>query len=63
MRKIVIMILCCLLLAMTASAAGVVTSGQSHTVVSSDGSCDVTLTITLQFDAPVGELSFPLPPR
>ena len=60
MRKIVIIILCCLLLATTASAAGV-TSGQSHTVVSSDGSCDVTLTITLEFESQVSNLKFPLP--
>ena len=60
MRKIVTIILCCLLLATTARAAGI-TEAQSNTVVFSDGSCDVTLTITLQFDAPEADLKFPLP--
>jgi len=59
-RKIVIIILCCLLLATAASAAGI-TEAQSQTVVKQDGSCDVTLTVTLQFDAPVADLKFPLP--
>ena len=60
MRKIVIILLCCLLLATTASAAGI-TTAQSNTVVKQDGSCDVTLTMTLQFEQPVQELKFPLP--
>lgn len=60
MRRIILIILCCMMLVTTANAAGI-NEAQSHTVVKQDGSCDVTLTITLQFDAPVGELSFPLP--
>ena len=60
MRRIMIIILCCLMLATTASAAGI-TDAQSQTLVKQDGSCDVTLKITLNFDTQVENLKFPLP--
>ncbi len=60
MRRIILIILCCMMLVTTASAAGI-TTAQSNTVVKQDGSCDVTLTMTLQFEQPVQELKFPLP--
>ena len=60
MRRILIAILCCLLLATSVSAAGI-TNYKSETVAASDGSCEVTLTVTLQLDGPVSELTFPLP--
>ena len=60
MRRILIAILCCVLLVTSVSAAGI-SSLQSDTLVASDGSCDVTLTVTLQMDGPASELTFPLP--
>ena len=60
MRRIIIIILCCLMLATTANAAGI-TDAKSQTMVKQDGSCDVTLTVTLQFEQPVEHLKFPLP--
>lgn len=60
MRRILIFILCLMLLATNVSAAGI--SGcVSDTVVAENGSCEVTLTLTLTMDGPVSSLVFPLP--
>ncbi len=60
MRRILIAILCCVMLATSVSAAGI-TSLKSENVAASDGSCDVTLTVALQMDGPVSQLVFPVP--
>ena len=60
MRRIVTVILCCLLLATCVSANGI-TSAQNHTVVSANGNCDVTLTMSFQWDGSGGVPVFPLP--
>ncbi len=60
MRRIATIILCCLLLATSVSAAGI-TTYKSETIAASDGSCEVTLTVTVRLDGPVSELSFPVP--
>ena len=49
MRRIAMVILCCLVLTTCVSAAGV-TSAESQTIVSANGNCDVTLTMTLSWD-------------
>lgn len=59
MRRFFIAILCCLLLTTAVCATGTVTELNSTTNVSSDGSCDVTLTFTLLHEG--GSLRFPLP--
>ena len=60
MRRIVLAILCVLLLATSVSAAGI-SECRSESVFSENGSCSVTLTLTLVLDAPVENLTYPLP--
>ena len=61
MRRIFILFLCIFLLAIPVSAFSGVTSAHYDTIVDSDGSCEVTMTITLQLDQAVSDLVFPLP--
>lgn len=61
MRKIICIILCCLILAVPVFAHSGISSAESQTVVESDGTCQITLTITLQLDAADPGLVFPLP--
>ena len=61
MRRFIIAILCCLLLTTTVSAAGSVDDLQSTTLISSSGSCEVTLTMTITVDTVPARLDFPLP--
>ena len=61
MRRILIAILCLMLLTTAVSAAGSVSSLQSNTVISTDGTCKVTLTLQLSVDGNGGDLRFPLP--
>lgn len=61
MRRIWILFFCVALLVIPVSAFSGITSAQNHTIVDSDGSCEVTLTVTLQLDHAVSDLVFPLP--
>ena len=61
MRRFFLAVLCVFLLALPVSAVSGISSAQSQTVVASDGSCQVTLTMTLQLDSAVSDLVFPLP--
>lgn len=61
MRRIGIWILVLLLLTMPVSAFSGISSAQSNTVVSGDGSCQVTLTLQLNLDSVTPGLVFPLP--
>ncbi len=61
MRKLICLILCILILAVPALAFDGITSAQSQTVVKEDGSCQVSLTVTLQLSSSDTKLSFPLP--
>lgn len=63
MRRIFILLLCCVCTVFSVSAASGITSAQSQTTVASDGTCQVSLTVTLRMDSPVSELSFPLPEK
>ena len=62
MRRIIGFLLILALLAVPVSARSSITSAQSQTQVSANGSCRVTVTFTLQLDAADPELNFPLPP-
>lgn len=61
MRRFFLLLLCCFILTTAVSAANTATQVQSNTIISSDGTCQVTLTVQLQVDSPPGNLSFPLP--
>ena len=64
MRKITVAILAFLLLfsiSLPVSAASQVSGANYHATVATDGSCQVTLTVTLHLEEAVGDLTFPLP--
>lgn len=64
MKRLLIAVLITIILLtvpMTASAESEVTSMKYTAIVSSDGSCQVTVLITLQLDSRVDELEFPIP--
>lgn len=60
MRRFVALVLCCLLFATTAYADNAASHVQSNATVSSDGSCQVSLTMSIRLDEPVRELELPL---
>ena len=60
MRKLISLFLCLCLLAFPVFAFDGITSAQSQTVVNSDGTCQVTLTATLQLNS-ASVSTFPLP--
>lgn len=61
MRRILLFILCITLLASPVSALSAISSANSESVVDSDGTCQVTLTISLRLDGSASGLTFPLP--
>lgn len=61
MRRIIGFLLIIALLALPVSARSSITSAQSQTQVSANGSCGVTVTFTLQLEAAESDLYFPLP--
>ena len=63
MRRIILLLLCCLCLVCPVMAASGVTSAQSQTNVASDGTCQVTLTVEIKLDAPAADMVFPLPAK
>lgn len=60
MRKLICLLLCMMLLAVPVLAFDGITSAQSQTVVSTDGSCQVSLTVVLQLNSGSAP-AFPLP--
>jgi len=62
-------VLCILLIALVTSvsvsahAATQATSVSTHASVSSDESCEVTMTVTIHLDSPVSKLTFPIPAK
>jgi len=60
MRKILALILCCLLFAATAYADNAASAVQTNATVSADGSCQISLSMSIRLDAPIRELSLPL---
>ena len=61
MRRFLIFVSILLLLALPASAASGAESCQVQAVVSENGSCDVTMTVTVHLDTVGKDLFFPLP--
>lgn len=61
MRRFFAAVLLLLLFALPVSAAAGVSSMESHTAVTSDGTCQVTLIATIHLDQAVQELTFPIP--
>lgn len=60
MRRILALILCCLLFATTAYAENEATSVQTNATVSADGSCQVSISMTIHLDEPDAGLTLPL---
>ena len=63
-RRIIPLLLCLVLvfsLSICASAENVASYVQNYATITSDGNCEVTLTVALRFDSPVEKLTFPLP--
>ena len=61
MRKLICLFLCFLMLAVPVLAFDGITSAQSQTVVGTDGSCQVSVTATLQLSTSASAPAFPLP--
>ena len=61
MRRFLMFILCCALLTGTVFAAGRTDEVQCTSLVYSDGSADVVLTVNITLDEAVEDLTFPLP--
>ena len=60
-RQLCICILCVLMLTTAVQAAGSTKSLRNSSVISANGSCDVSLTVTVYLDGPADKLTFPLP--
>ena len=61
MRRFLILILCCAMLTGTVFAAGRADDIHNTTVVYTDGSADVVLTVNFTLTEPQKDLGFPLP--
>lgn len=60
MRRILALVLCCVLFVFTAYADNGASSVQSTAAVGADGSCQISLYMTIRLDEPVSELTLPL---
>ena len=63
-RRILTLILCCLMvlgLPLTASADSTASNVQNYSTVTSDGTCEVTLTVSFHLETAEEGLTFPLP--
>ncbi len=61
MRRFCIFLVFLLMLAVPASAISGITDADSHTQVGTNGTCQVTVTMTLQLEESIPDLTFPLP--
>lgn len=61
MRRLLTVILCLALLALPVGAVSGISAADNQTVVDSDGTCRVTLSLTLYLEEAVADLRFPLP--
>lgn len=61
MRRILYIILCIALLAVPVSALSSISSATNETIIETDGTCRVTLTLTLRLEEAAPGLVFPLP--
>ncbi len=63
-RRITMLVLCCLLAAsciISVCAANAASMVQSYSTVTTDGSCQVSITVTFRLEQAVSDLTFPLP--
>jgi len=60
MRRLFALILCCLFFATTAYAENAATGVQTNATVASDGSCQVSISMTIRLDSAVSGLTLPL---
>lgn len=60
MRRLFALILCCLLFATTVYAENAATGVQANATVASDGSCQVSISMTIRLDSSVSDLTLPL---
>jgi len=63
-RRIVNLLLCCLLVlsvSICVSADSAASYVQNYSTITTDGSCEVTLTVSLHIEEPADDLTFPLP--
>lgn len=60
-RRLIIFILCAMMLTTVVHAASTVESVQNYSTIAADGSCDVTMAVTVYLDGPASGLTFPLP--
>ncbi len=63
MRRFIIVVLCCLMLATAVSAESYISELQTSTTVASSGTCEVTATLQLHLDELPDSLWFPLPKK
>ena len=64
MRRMVTLLLCCLMvlgISVTAYADSTASHIQNYSTITSDGTCEVTLTVSLHIETPQEDLTFPLP--
>ena len=64
MRRTVTLLLCCLMvlgISVTAYADSNASHIQNYSNIASNGSCEVTLTVSLHLESPQADLTFPLP--
>ncbi len=61
MRRVFLLLLCCVMLTTAVSAAGTVSSLQSNTTVHSNGTCEVTMNVQLTLSEVPRDILFPLP--
>ena len=59
--RLFILILCIVMLSGVVYADSTVESINNYSTIAADGSCDVTLSVTVFLDAPASGLTFPLP--
>ena len=60
-RRLIFAVLCCVLLTMTVSAESTATKIDNVMYVSSDGSCQVSMSVTIKLESAASDLTFPLP--
>ena len=60
-RRFLILILCAMMLTTVVYASSTVETVQNYSTVASDGSCEVSMTVTVFLDSPANGLTFPLP--
>ena len=61
LRRLITAILCAMMLTTMVHASSTVETINNYSTIAADGSCDVTLSVTVYLDSPASDLTFPLP--